>query len=68
MRISSPLKGGIPLEMLVMDKLFEVNPMMQYIIAEGAASVYAIHHALRQHGLRLPFRHLRSRGRDRRDD
>ena len=53
MGISSPLKGGILLDMLGMDKILEVNPTMQYIIAEGGASVYAIHHALRQHGLML---------------
>src|SRR6185503_276310 len=45
MGISSPLKGGILLDMLGMDKILEVNPTMQYIIAEGGASVYAIHHA-----------------------
>jgi glycolate oxidase len=66
MGISSPLKGGILLDMLGMDKIVEVNPTMQYIIAEGGASVYAIHHALRQHGLMLP--HLRPRSRNRRDD
>src|ERR1041384_6456998 len=54
MGISSPLKGGILLDMLGMDKILEVNPVQQYIIAEGGASVYAIHHALRQHGLMLP--------------
>jgi FAD/FMN-containing dehydrogenase len=54
MGISSPLKGGILLDMLGMDKIIEVNPTMQYIIAEGGASVYAIHDALRQHGLMLP--------------
>ncbi len=54
MGISSPLKGGILLDMLGMDKILEVNPTMQYIIAEGGASVYAIHYALRQHGLMLP--------------
>jgi FAD/FMN-containing dehydrogenase len=54
MGISSPLKGGILLDMLGMDKILEVNTTMQYIIAEGGASVYAIHHALRQHGLMLP--------------
>src|SRR5687768_15546068 len=45
MGISSPLKGGVLLDMLGMDKILEVNPTMQYIIAEGGASVYAIHHA-----------------------
>lgn len=54
MGISSPLKGGILLDMLGMDKILEVNPTLQYIIAEGGASVYAIHHTLRQHGLMLP--------------
>src|SRR2546427_1225648 len=54
MGISSPLKGGVLLDMLGMDKILEVNPTMQYVIAEGGASVYAIHHALRQHGLMLP--------------
>lgn len=54
MGISSPLKGGILLDMLGMDKILEVNPRMQYIIAEGGASVYAIHYALCQHGLMLP--------------
>src|SRR5437660_7027010 len=54
MGISSPLKGGILLDMLGMDKVLEVNPTLQYVIAEGGASVYAIHHALRQHGLMLP--------------
>ena len=54
MGISSPLKGGVLLDMLGMDKILEVNPAMQYVIAEGGASVYAIHHALRQHGLMLP--------------
>src|SRR5918999_3881064 len=54
MGISSPLKGGILLDMLGMDKILEVNPAMQYVVAEGGASVYAIHHALRQHGLMLP--------------
>src|ERR687892_365701 len=54
MGISSPLKGGILLDMLGMDKILEINPTLQYIIAEGGASVYAIHHALRQHGLMLP--------------
>ncbi|MBI2539534.1 MAG: FAD-binding oxidoreductase [Deltaproteobacteria bacterium] len=54
MGISSPLKGGILLDMLGMDKVLEVNPRLQYVIAEGGASVYAIHHALRQHGLMLP--------------
>src|SRR5262249_43681409 len=42
------------LDMLGMDKVLEVNPTLQYVIAEGGASVYAIHHALRQHGLMLP--------------
>ena len=46
MGISSPLKGGILLDMLGMDKVLEVNPTLQYVIAEGGASVYAIHHAL----------------------
>ena len=54
MGISSPLKGGILLDMLGMDKVLEVNPTLQYVVAEGGASVYAIHHALRQHGLMLP--------------
>ena len=54
MGISSPLKGGILLDMLGMDKVLEVNPKLQYVIAEGGASVYSIHHALRQHGLMLP--------------
>ena len=54
MGISSPLKGGLLLDMLGMDKILEVNPAMQYVIAEGGASVYGIHHALRQHGLMLP--------------
>src|SRR5256712_5099696 len=54
MGISSPFKGGILLDMLGMDKILEVNPTLQYVIAEGGASVYAIHHALRQHGLMLP--------------
>lgn len=54
MGISSPLKGGILLDMLGMDKILEVNPTLQYVIAEGGASVYAIHHALRRHGLMLP--------------
>src|SRR5262249_59290739 len=54
MGISSPLKGGLLLDMLGMDKILEVNPERQYVIAEGGASVYAIHHALRQHGLMLP--------------
>jgi FAD/FMN-containing dehydrogenase len=54
MGISSPLKGGILLDMLGMDKVLEVNPTLQYVIAEGGASVYAIHYALRQHGLMLP--------------
>ena len=54
MGISSPLKGGILLDMLGMDKILEVNPTLQYVIAEGGTSVYAIHHALRQHGLMLP--------------
>src|SRR5438105_9459430 len=54
MGISSPLKGGLLLDMLGMDKILEVNPVMQYVIAEGGASVYGIHHALRQHGLMLP--------------
>jgi len=54
MGISSPLKGGVLLDMLGMDKILEVNSDMQYVIAEGGASVYGIHHALRQHGLMLP--------------
>src|ERR671914_448254 len=54
MGISSPLKGGLLLDMLGMDKILEVNPTMQYVVAEGGASVYAIHHALRRHGLMLP--------------
>jgi FAD/FMN-containing dehydrogenase len=54
MGISSPLKGGVLLDMLGMDKILEVNPTQQYVIAEGGASVYGIHHALRQHGLMLP--------------
>src|ERR1051325_1276487 len=54
MGISSPLKGGILLDMLGMDKILEVDADRQYVIAEGGASVYAIHHALRQHGLMLP--------------
>ncbi|MFQ5683540.1 MAG: FAD-binding oxidoreductase [Candidatus Binatia bacterium] len=54
MGISSPLKGGILLDMLGMDKVLEVNPRLQFVIAEGGASVYSIHHALRQHGLMLP--------------
>src|SRR5436853_4595278 len=48
MGISSPLKGGILLDMLGMDKVLEVNPTLQYAIAEGGKSVYDIHHALRQ--------------------
>ncbi len=54
MGISSPLKGGILLDMMGMDRIFEVNPTLQYVIAEGGASVYSIHHALRQYGLMLP--------------
>ncbi len=54
MGISSPLKGGILLDMLGMDKILEVNPTLEYVVAEGGASVYAIHHALRQSGLMLP--------------
>lgn len=54
MGISSPLKGGVLLDMLGMDKVLEVNPTLQYVIAEGGASVYSIHYALRQHGLMLP--------------
>jgi len=54
MGISSPLKGGLLLDMLGMDKILEVNPTLQYVIAEGGASVYAIHGALRKHGLMLP--------------
>ena len=54
MGISSPLKGGILLDMLGMDKVLKVNPTLQYVIAEGGASVYAIHYALRQHSLMLP--------------
>src|SRR5262245_66429999 len=33
MGISSPLKGGILLDMLGMDKILEVNPTLQYVIA-----------------------------------
>lgn len=54
MGISSPLKGGILLDMLGMDKVLAVNPALQYVIAEGGASVYSIHYALREHGLMLP--------------
>jgi FAD/FMN-containing dehydrogenase len=54
MGISSPLKGGILLDMLGMDKVLEVNPTLQYVIVEGGASLYSIHYALRQHGLMLP--------------
>lgn len=54
MGISSPLKGGVLFDMLGMDKIVEVNPTQQYVVAEGGTSVYAIHHALRQHGLMLP--------------
>lgn len=54
MGISSPLKGGILLDMMGLDKILEVNPVQQYVIAEGGASVYAIHHELRKHGLMLP--------------
>ncbi|HWH76360.1 MAG TPA: FAD-dependent oxidoreductase, partial [Candidatus Binatus sp.] len=54
MGISSPLKGGLLLDMLGMDKVLEVNQEMNYVIAEGGASVYGIHHALRQRGLMLP--------------
>ena len=54
MGISSPLKGGVLLDMLGMDKILEVNPTLQHVIAEGGASVYAIHHALRRQGLMLP--------------
>ncbi|MBI2533572.1 MAG: FAD-binding oxidoreductase [Deltaproteobacteria bacterium] len=54
MGISSPLKGGLLLDMLGMDKILEVNSEKQYVIAEGGTSVYAVHHALRQHGLMLP--------------
>jgi glycolate oxidase len=54
MGISSPLKGGILLDMMGMDKIVEVNPSMQYVIAEGGASVCAVHTALRPHGLMLP--------------
>src|SRR5512141_1100608 len=54
MGISSPLKGGLLLDMLGMDKILEVNQEMNYVIAEGGASVYGIHHALRQRGLMLP--------------
>ena len=39
MGISSPLKGGILLDMLGMDKVLEVNPTLQYVVAEGGASV-----------------------------
>src|SRR3546814_12358905 len=34
MGISSPLKGGILLDMLGMDKIIEVNPTQQYVIAD----------------------------------
>lgn len=54
MGISSPLKGGILLDMLGMDKVLEVNRTLQYVTAEGGASVYAIHLALREQGLMLP--------------
>ncbi|MBI4529052.1 MAG: FAD-binding oxidoreductase [Deltaproteobacteria bacterium] len=54
MGISSPLRGGILLDMLGMDKIIEVNPTLHYAIAEGGASVYSIHYALRRHGLMLP--------------
>ncbi|MFQ5904499.1 MAG: FAD-binding oxidoreductase, partial [Candidatus Binatia bacterium] len=54
MGISSPLRGGILLDMLGMDKILEVHPTLQYVITEGGASVYSIHYALRQHGLMLP--------------
>jgi FAD/FMN-containing dehydrogenase len=54
MGISSPLKGGILLDMLGMDKVLEVNPTLQYVIVEGGESLYSIHYALRQHGLMLP--------------
>jgi FAD/FMN-containing dehydrogenase len=40
MGISSPLKGGVLLDMLGMDKILEVNLTLQYVIAEGGASVY----------------------------
>src|SRR3989338_4276462 len=35
MGISSPLKGGILLDMLGMDKILEVNRTLQYVTAEG---------------------------------
>src|SRR5262245_64240771 len=54
MGISSPLKGGILLDMLGMDKILEVNRMLQYVIAEGGGSVYAINHAQRQKCLMQP--------------
>lgn len=54
MGASSPLKGGVLLDMLGLDKILEVNPVQQYVIAEGGASVYAIHHELGKHGLMLP--------------
>src|SRR3989304_6068356 len=54
MASSSPLKGGLVLDMLGMDKILEVNSAKQYVIAEGGTSVHAIHHALRRHGLMLP--------------
>ncbi|HXG50160.1 MAG TPA: FAD-binding oxidoreductase [candidate division Zixibacteria bacterium] len=54
MGISSPLKGGILLDMLGMDRILEVDAERQHVVAEGGASVYAIHHALRRHGLMLP--------------
>src|SRR5262245_25696313 len=54
MGISARLKGGLLLDVLGRDKILEVNPSLKYVIAEGGASVYAIHHALRQQGLMLP--------------
>ena len=69
MGISSPLKGGVLLDMLGMDKILEVNPAMQYVIAEGGASVYA--HSSRAAPAWVDaaqLRHLRSGGRHRRDD
>jgi len=54
MGISSPLKGGILLDMLGMDKVLGVNPTLLHVTAEGGASVYAIHQSLRQQGLMLP--------------
>jgi FAD/FMN-containing dehydrogenase len=45
MGISSPLKDGILLDMLGMDKILEVNPRMQYIIAEGEAAIWDAEHS-----------------------